>query len=143
VTGAGTIDSPPGALAADPALAGIAHFGFVARYQKGTSTVPIGFTQFRLAVAGFEFQSESYQWLVVAGTTAKYKGTGTVGGESGYGFLLSARDGDAKRNAGPDRFRIKIWDLATEAVVYDNEPAEADDAGATTAIRSGNIVVHK
>jgi hypothetical protein len=138
VTGGGHIDSPAGAYTADPSLTGKASFGFVSKYKKG-ATAPEGSTEFQFHAGDLNFHSSSYQWLVVAGSKAMYKGTGTVGGESGYSFLLSAKDGG---KAGVDTFRIKIWNTATGAVVYDNQLGAADDAEATTPITSGSIVVH-
>jgi hypothetical protein len=61
-------------------------------------------------VAGFIFSSASYEWLVVnaASARAQYKGVGTVNGVAGYGFMLTAIDGDLKSKDTPDCFRIKI-----------------------------------
>jgi hypothetical protein len=131
VTGGGWINSPAGAYAPDETLEGKATFGFVSKYQKG-ATVPTGNTEFIFHVAGFKFKSTSYQWLVVAGTKAQYKGEGTINGVGNYGFILTAEDGG---KAGTDTFRIKIWDIATDTVVYDN--------GAQTPISGGSIVIHK
>jgi uncharacterized delta-60 repeat protein len=144
VTGAGTIDSPAGAYAANPALAGGAKFGFVSQYRKGADT-PTGKTDFEFRLADFEFESTSYQWLVVAGAKAQYKGLGTVNGTGAYGFLLTATDGDLSGGGGIDKFRIKIWDMASGAVVYDNGAGASDDMDQANpqAIVSGSIVVHK
>ena len=92
VTGGGWINSPAGAYVPDNTLAGKATFGFVSKYEKG-ATVPTGKTEFQFKVADLNFHSESYDWLVVAGSQAKYKGTGTINGEGNYGFMLSAVDG--------------------------------------------------
>ena len=43
-----------------------------------------------------------------------------------------------------DKFRIKIWDKDDgDAVVYDNQIGDADDADLTTAIGGGSIKIHK
>ena len=89
VTGGGWINSPAGAYVADPALAGKATFGFVSKYKKGM-TVPEGNTEFQFHAAGLNFKSTSYQWLVVAGANAKFKGVGTINGAGNYGFMLTA-----------------------------------------------------
>jgi hypothetical protein len=142
VTGGGWITSPVGAYAANPALTGKASFGFVSRYKRG-ATSPSGNTQFQFHTAGFEFSSTSYQWLVVAGAKALYKGTGLINGGGNYGFMLSAVDGQTTGGGGTDRFRIRIWDFATGAVIYDNEVGAPDDADATTALGGGSIVIHR
>jgi len=144
VTGGGTIDSPAGAYLADPSLSGLANFGFVSKYKKGANA-PDGQTEFRLHFADFEFHSTTYQWLVVAGAKAQYKGTGTINGSGNFGFLLTAVDG-ALNNTGVDKFRIKVWDIDDgDAVVYDNGLGASDDIDSAhpQAIRSGSIVVHK
>lgn len=135
VTGGGWINSPAGAYYADPSLAGKATFGFVAKYKKGAS-VPEGNTQFVFHAGGFNFHSAEYEFLIVNqnGTNAQYKGTGTVNGASGYSFMLWAKDGS------PDQLRIKIWETATNAVVYDNLLGGAD--GEVQAIANGSIVIH-
>src|SRR5665647_1655342 len=77
VTGGGWITSPTGAYAKDPALTGKATFGFVSKYQKGANA-PTGNTEFQFKVANLNFKSTSYDWLVIAGAKAQYKGTGTI-----------------------------------------------------------------
>ena len=142
VTGAGWIDSPAGAYTRDLTLEGRANFGFVSKYKRGAS-VPTEQTTFQFSVAGLHFRSTEYEWLVVAGARAQYKGSGTINGQGDYGFLLTALDGDINGGAGPDSFRIKIWDRATDQIVYDNQP-EADDPGsAATELDGGSIVIHR
>jgi hypothetical protein len=138
VTGGGWINSPTGAYQADQSLTGKASFGFVSKYQKG-ATVPTGNTEFQFHVAKFNFSSTSYQWLVVSGAKAQYKGTGTVNGQPGYGFLLTATDGQLQGGGGVDKFRIKIWD--SNGIVYDNKFGAADDAD-PQEIAGGSIVIH-
>jgi hypothetical protein len=142
VTGAGWINSPAGAYVADPGAFGRAHFGFVSRYQKG-ATVPTGKTDFEFKTASMNFTSTVYEWLVVAGAKAQYKGVGTINGIGNYGFIVSAIDGQATGGGGSDKVRIKIWDKNNgDALVYDNQPGTTDDASATTAIGGGAVVVH-
>lgn len=87
------------------------------------------------------FHSHSYEWLVIAGAKAMYKGTGTINGEGDYGFMLSAIDGKVS-GGGVDRFRIKIWD-ASGLVVYDNDRSTGEYDNPKQAIAQGSIVVHK
>jgi PKD repeat protein len=142
VTGGGWINSPEGAVPSDPSLAGKASFGFVSKYKKGTTT-PTGKTQFQFKVANLNFHSTSYQWLVVAGAQAKFKGDGEINESGDYGFMLSAIDGALPGGGGSDKFRIKIWEKATDAVVYDNQLGVDDDAPPDTEIGGGSIVIHK
>ena len=128
------------AYAASPLLTGKASLGFGPRYRKGASLpsgnhIPVPRRELRL-------QHATYQWLVVAGAKAQFKGTGTVNGTGTYGFLLSAVDGQLNGGGGIDRFRIKIWDLATGGVVYDNQMGGADGSTASTALGGGSIVIH-
>ncbi|QIK74596.1 choice-of-anchor L domain-containing protein [Nocardioides piscis] len=138
VTGGGWISAAPGSFPADPSASGPGRFGFVSKYKKGAS-VPDGSTEFQFHAGDLNFHSSSYQWLVVAGSKAMYKGTGTVNGEGGYSFLVSAVDG---AKTGPDRFRIKIWDTASGTVVFDNQMGGADGDAAANAITQGSIVIH-
>ena len=139
VTGGGWIDSTEGAYVADASLTGKANFGFVSRYKKG-ATAPTGQTEFQFKVADLNFHSTTYDWLVVAGTKAQYKGSGTINGEGNYGFMLTATDAQIKDN--PDKFRIKIWEIDGE-MVYDNNVGAGDSADPATVLGGGSIVIHK
>ena len=142
VTGGGWINSPMGAYAANPALTGKANFGFESKYLKG-STVPTGNTEFQFKLANFNFKSTSYEWLVVSGAKARYRGVGTVNGAGSYGFELTAWDGQVNGGGGVDRFRIKIWNNNQgNGVVYDNMMGIVDGANPTTALGGGSIVIH-
>jgi parallel beta-helix repeat protein len=140
VTGGGWITSPAGAYMPNPDLTGKANFGFVSKYKKGASA-PTGETEFQFKVANLNFHSDSYQWLVIAGQKAMYKGTGTINNVGNYGFLLSAIDGNSKKSNDPDKFRIKIWDNA--GIVYDNQMGAAEDVDPATVIGGGSIVIQK
>ena len=132
VTGGGTISSEPGDYELDPTAGGQASFGFTAKYKKGAN-VPDGNTNFVFQAGELHFHSSDYDWLIVAGDTARFKGTGTIDGlGDNFKFMLWAGDGD------PDTFRILIWDGTEEdplALVYDNGPGDA--------ITGGNIIIHK
>src|SRR5205814_8849092 len=75
VTGGGWIMSPAGAYVADASLTGKASFGFVAKYAKG-AIKPSGTTEFQFQTGSFSFSSTRYEWLVVAGARAQFKGVG-------------------------------------------------------------------
>ncbi|WP_107852861.1 NHL repeat-containing protein [Oceanimonas marisflavi] len=142
VTGGGHIQVPAGAMPAKPELSGQANFGLVAKYQKGKQ-LPQGHTEFRFQVGELNFRSLVYDWLVVAGAQAKYKGTGQINGGGEYGFMVSATDGDLLGSSA-DKFRIKIWDKNNnDEVVFDNEPGADDDAAPTSTLSGGQIVIHE
>jgi hypothetical protein len=88
------------------------------------------------------FKSTSYEWLVVAGPKAQYKGVGNINGDGAYGFMLTAIDGAINGGSGSDKFRIKIWDNATEGIVYDNKFNAPDTSDPTTELGGGSIVIH-
>ena len=144
VTGGGWINSPAGAYPTNPDLTGKANFGFVSKYQKNATT-PTGNTQFHFNAAGFKFDSDSYEWLVISGAKARYRGVGQVNGQGSYGFELTAWDGQAPGGGGgADRFRIKIWDHNQgNGVVYDNMMGADDGDDPTTELGGGSIVIHK
>ena len=142
VTGGGWIDSPPGAYNADPSLTGKANFGFVSKYKKG-ATVPTGQTQFRFKAGDLNFHSSSYEWLVIAGARAQFKGVGTVNGTGNYRFILTATDGAQPGGGGSDKFRIKIVNLDNGGgIVYDNQPGAGQGDDPTTVLGGGSIVIH-
>src|SRR5207247_3160006 len=126
----------------NPSRTDRANCGSLSKYQKGAS-VPTGETEFQFQSAGFNFNSTAYQWLVVSGVKAQYKGTGTVNRNGNYNFLLTVTDGQVSGGGGVDKFRIKITDA--NGVIYDNVLGASDDIGAANpqAISGGSIVIHK
>lgn len=142
VTGGGWINSPAGAYVPNPTITSKAHFGFVAKYEKG-AVVPSGSTEFQFKAADFKFASTSYDWLVVSGAKARFRGAGTINGISGYEFELTAWDGQAGSGSDVDKFRIKIWSQNQGiGVVYDNMLGAQDGDIPTTALGGGNITIH-
>ena len=133
--------SPAGAYHANPSLTGKASFGFVSKYKKGASQ-PSGQTQFHFKAGDLDFHSSSYDWLVIAGAKAMYKGMGTLNGVDGYMFQINAIDGQANGGGGVDKFRIKIKD-AGGGVIYDNQPGAGENDDPSTAVGGGSIKVHK
>jgi Matrixin len=112
-------------------LTGRANFGFVAKYHHG-ATVPDGQTEFQFKAGNLNFHSTAYEWLVVAGARAQYKGSGTINGAGTYGFMLTAIDGQLPGGGGQDKFSIKIWDKNNDnALVYDNQRGATDGADPT------------
>ena len=141
VTGGGWINSSAGAYTANPSLTGKATFGFVAKYEKG-ATVPTGNTEFQFNAGNLNFKSTSYEWMVVAGGKAQYKGIGTINGIGNYRFMLTVIDGDLLANGKEaDTFRIRIW--GDNGLIYDNQLNAPDDADPSTVLGGGSIVIHK
>ena len=142
VTGGGWINSPAGAYRSDVTMTGKAIFGFESKYQKGV-TIPTGNTEFKFQAGSLNFKSSNYEWLVVSGSRAQFKGSGTINGTGSYGFMLTAVDGDLASPVTLDLFRIKIWDKANnDVIVYDNQYGAADNGALTTQIAGGSIIIH-
>lgn len=140
-TGGGWLTSPAGADPDNPDLTGRAIFGFVSSYRNGAS-VPTGQTLFDFRLGDLTFHSTTYQWLVIAGARAQYKGVGQINRAGSYGFLITVLDGQAAGGGGVDKIRVKIWDTANGRIVFDSQPGAPDDANPSTAIQGGAIVVH-
>ena len=144
VTGGGWIDSPDGACPVFCNNAtGRAHFGFQSKYKKGLS-VPTGNTMFKFKAGDLNFDSSSYDWLVIAGAKAMHKGVGTINKAGNFGFQLSAIDAALTPSTDVDLFRIRIFDKDdNDALIYDNKVSETDpNADPTTALGGGNIKIH-
>ena len=75
-------------------------------------------TEFQFKAGKLNFSSTSYDWLVVTGVRAQYKGGGV------------------------DKFRIRIWSDGG-GLVYDNQMDALDSADPTTTLGGGSIVIHK
>jgi hypothetical protein len=141
VTGGGWINSPAGAYVPNPSLTGKANFGFVSKYQNGSS-VPTGNTEFHFKAGDLRFKSTSYEWMVISGARAQYKGFGTINGGGNYRFMLTAIDGQQPGGGGQDKFRIKIWS-DSGGLVYDNQMNDPDSNDPTTVLGGGSIVIHR
>jgi hypothetical protein len=139
VTGGGWLNSPAGALTSNPALTGKVNFGFVSKYFRN-ATNPRGETEFDFRLAGFTFNAVNFDYLVVSGPKAQYKGAGKVNGGGSYQFILTVIDGQYS-GTGVDTFRIKIWNKSSGAIVYDNQRGAPDNADPTTPVGAGSSIV--
>src|SRR5207244_84026 len=83
-----------------------------------------------------------YQWLVVAGARAQFKGSGQINNAGNYMFMLTAIDGALPGGGGADKFRIKIMDSTSTTTYYDNQMGSLDTSDPTTALGGGSIVIH-
>lgn len=140
VTGAGLIYSPQGAYVEHPSASGYALFGFLSRYKRGAS-VPTGFTRFVFLTGGMDFESTSFEWMVILGSRAQYRGYGVVNGNRQCRFILTAIDGRTLPDK-KDRLRLKIWDES--GVIYDNQidSGDNDPLAPSTIIALGSINIH-
>ena len=143
VTGGGWIQSEAGDCQLDACATaqGKADFGFISKYKNGAQT-PTGQTQFQFKAGHLNFHSDSYDWLVIAGARAQYKGSGTINGAGDYGFMLTAVDEKLTPSTSVDLFRIKIWDKVSNALAYDNQLGKDEFGDDATALGGGSIVIH-
>ncbi len=93
VTGGGFIQSPAGALAADPTRAGKGAFEIDVDYEAG-ATHPSGEFGFSLGGKGtpFALTSTSFDFLVIRGGASRFSGTATVNGATGYTYTVDVVD---------------------------------------------------
>jgi hypothetical protein len=139
VYGGGWFNSPAGALSGNPAATGKASYGFTVNYKNIVK--PRGETQFGFRNGSFEFNAVNFDYLVINGAMAQFKGTGKItGGQSGIGFILTVIDG-ALDGTGVDKIRMKIFNRNTGAVIYDNQPGASDAALPATAVGANSVVV--
>jgi hypothetical protein len=139
--GGGWIDSPAGAFAADPTLIGKVGFGFNSKYTNATN--PKGETWMRFNLGSFEFDALNYDYLVISGAKAQFRGFGKVGGSAGYDFTLTVIDGQLSGGGGVDKFRLKIWEKTSGRIVYDNQMGAGDADDPTTPVGGGSSIVIK
>jgi hypothetical protein len=133
IGGSGSLAAPAGAVIASPKLTGTATFNLSARYATSTATVPTGSVTFALTPANLRFQSTRLEWLAVAGSRARLQGEGTINGAGRYGVRITVADGTR------DSLRVRIWNKATGAVVFDNLPLADELSTASAPVASGNI----
>lgn len=129
LTGSGTFPSTLGDL----------KFGVHAKYVNN-SFLPKGEIELDLKKGNFEFESESYQWLIISGNVAYVQGVGKLNDGGNYNILLTAVDGT--QTGTPDLIRVQITDPLTNTVTFDSEPGSPIYARPTTQIIRGSIKIH-
>jgi uncharacterized protein YrzB (UPF0473 family) len=139
VTGGGIINSPVGAYTANPSMNGKAEFEYVIKYNKDGASLK-GNINFRFKPASFKFSGTSYDWLVVNGDEAFFKGKGVVNGNTNVEFIAAMVQGQGKND--PAKFRIRILNAADGSVIYDNQVSDGIDAVAANDITAGAIKIH-
>jgi len=145
ITAGSSIDSPAGAWTAEPNTTGSGSFQFNPTYHDGDEgPAPSGGkVSFKLKGTGLEMHAAELQWLVVTpGGKAAAKGTATVSGQSGYGFVLYGSDD-------PDGVRLVVWPLSQGPVpggvpTYDNQRTAGFDLDtfAPQGIATGSVQMH-
>jgi hypothetical protein len=138
--GGGYFNSPAGGLASNRAATGKVSYGFTVSNFKN-STYPKGETQLNFSISDFEFNALNFEYLMISGANAQFKGTGKVAGDrAGYAFIMTVTDGQLD-GTGVDKVRIKIYNNRSGVVIYDNQPGAGDAALPTQAVGSNSTVV--
>lgn len=151
----GKFTSPAGAWTSQPAATGDMNFHLTARYYNPNT--PTGAARAYLANTNlrYDIAANGLEWLVVTpdGKVAA-KGTGTINGQPGYGFVFYGYDGctasqTTQCQPGGDRFRIVLWPLASgtypqDDIVYDNrtEAGYDIDVADPQSLTSGEVRIH-
>ena len=105
----GSSSSDPGDLLPDIDGTSRANFGFVVKYQNGSSTIPTGNFKFDYNVGDFRLTSTGYDWLVVTNSEwAHFQGSARINnGSEVYPITVSVRD--SNKLGTPDRLILKIY----------------------------------
>ncbi|TQM58422.1 ExeM/NucH family extracellular endonuclease [Humibacillus xanthopallidus] len=127
VTGGGFIQSPAGALVADPTRMGKGAFQIDLDYAVG-ATHPTGSFVYSLGGAGsaFSLAATSFDFLTIRGDAARFSGAATVNGAAGFTYTADVVD-----RGKADTFRLVVR-AAGGSLVY--------DSGVQTA--QGQITIH-
>jgi hypothetical protein len=135
-----TLTAPAtGATYAPSLVMGIVNFDFSSKPTKaksGSKTENL----VNFILGDLEFNALNYDYRELSGARTQFKGAGKVNNETGFKYLLTVIDGQAPQAGGVDKFRLKIWNEKTGAVIFDNQLGDADDAEPTTAIGAGESI---
>ncbi|MEO7445110.1 MAG: SBBP repeat-containing protein [Ferruginibacter sp.] len=135
--GGGWFASRAGALVGNSTATGKASYGFAINYRNAAK--PKGETQFEFKVGDFEFNALNFDYLVVSGFKAQFRGTGKIiGGQAGINFIMTIIDGDLD-GSGIDKIRLKIFKNNGQ-VMYDNQPGAGDADNPTMPVGSNSII---
>lgn len=96
-------------------------------------------TEFQFHAAGLDFHSTDYVWLVVPGPKAQYKDRAPPR-DRRLRVPAHRQRGTEEGGRGMDWFRIKVWDKASDGVVYDDQLSHGETADATSGLGGGSIV---
>ena len=156
VSGAGSIESPSGALtpldADDADVTGRHDFNFNVKYKfrKGKAKngkvvedkwMLEGRSKFNFHDGGLNLEAVAYDWLIVKDGTARFRGTARgqkKDVDTVYRFEVRVLDADiAGSGVSTDQFGIRIWTEdagGAASILYDN---------LSTEIERGSIVIHQ
>jgi len=136
----GWFNAPLGSYTANPAFAGKIHFESNVKYPNGAA-IPTGTAKVNLP--GKDFVAGSLSWLTIGGSNLQLSGIGTINNAGSYGILLTGIDGKLDGKKLPDKIRIRIWNRADGAVVYDSQLNAPDNAPPTIVLGGGNVNIKK
>ncbi len=142
--GGGKFISPAGALKSNSSATGLVAFGFTSNYYKN-STFPKGETLLDFKVGDFTFSALNFDYLVVSGVKAQFKGLGKMTNglveQSGLAFILTVIDGQLTGGGGVDKIRMKIYNKKTGQVFYDTQSGSSEVDAPVTPVESGSTIV--
>jgi photosystem II stability/assembly factor-like uncharacterized protein len=115
------------------------NFDFSSKPTKATS-VSKAENLVNFILGDLEFNALNYDYRELSSARTQFKGAGKLNNEAGFKYLLTVIDGQALKGGGVDKFRLKIWNDKTGAVIFDNQSGAADDAEPTTAIGTGESI---
>lgn len=141
MTVSGKYDSLAGWNMQNTQAAGKVKLGIQGKY-KNNNISPTGKAKLNFKVGNFEFESTSYQWLVINSYKGYLMGTGTVNGIGNYSIFIYVIDGNVAGSGGHDLLRIRITDNSTQNIIYDTQPNTSLLADPTTLLNSGSIKIH-
>jgi hypothetical protein len=143
-TAGGYFYPPAGSLVSNPTASGKTNVGNNCK-PKSTGGFQ-GNLEFDFKAGNFNFKSGnpmSWEYLSIANCYfAIFKGSGTVNGTGNYGVLVAQTDKD-RNPSNNNNIRIKVWNKnAGNAVVFDTQPGDPDNALPVTPLANGTVKIH-
>lgn len=127
----GSFMSPPGALATERNLSGLANFAFILEAAPNARQAKAALL---FDAPGAALRSDTEVTVQRDGARVEYTGSGTLNGKAKVQFSLSTVDG---QGSSKDRIRMRIWHHGPgnrgEVVAYDNGAVAGGSAGGTAA----------
>lgn len=132
-----------GSLLSDHGATGSTWVHATARYYSA-SNPPTGLARAWVENSDFRLEPSTLEWMVVTPSNrVALKGTGTVGGRAGYGYLLYGLDN-------PDRVRLVVWRLDDTGIprtgfLYDSAAGDSFDVDRISSrpMTSGQVLVQR